>query len=261
MPHFDCNFVDTVSILNYFSGMVIEKIKSEFEARSKKNPAYSLRAFAQSLDIDSSTLSSLLSGKRTLTQKTALKILNKFDISNIERKELLFASLKNKSKTENLRFIEDAELEMISNWEHFAILALVETAHFQSNIKYISTQLNIPSATVILALDRLMSLGLIKKIKNKIVVCHNSIETTQDIPSAALRKAHKQYIEKAIYSLENHATLDRDITGTTIAIKKSNLPEAKKLIREFRKSLTELLESGKKDDVYRLNIQLFPLRK
>ena len=241
--------------------MVLERIKTEFEARSKKNPAYSMRAFAQSLDLDSSTLSSLLSGKRKLTAKTAEKILNKFDITNIERKELLFSSLKRKSNQENLRFIEDSELEVISNWEYFAILSLIETVHFQSSIKYISSKLNIPSATVMVALDRLQSLNLIKKEKNQFVLCQTSIGTTQDIPSSALRKAHLQYIEKAIYSLENHATPDRDITGTTMAINKSKLPQAKKLIQEFRKSLSELLESGKKEEVYRLNIQLYPLKK
>ena len=36
---------------------------------------------------------------------------------------------------------------------------------------------------------------------------------------------------------------------------------AKKLIQEFRKSLAELLETGKKEEVYRLNIQLYPLKK
>jgi len=44
----------------------------------------------------------------------------------------------------------------------------------------------------------------------------------------------------------------------TMAIDPKNLPEAKKLIREFRKNLSVLLEEGTKTEVYDLNIQLLP---
>lgn len=37
------------------------------------------------------------------------------------------------------------------------------------------------------------------------------------------------------------------------------LPEAKELIRSFRRKLVEFLESSEKEEVYKLNIQLFPL--
>ena len=240
--------------------MVIDRIKREFEMRSNKNPAYSLRAFAKSLDLDSSTLSSLLSGKRKLGFKTAHKILDKLDLSSIERKELLFGSIQ-PSINDKYKFIEDAQLEIISSWEHYAILSLIETQGFRSSVKFISSKLNIPSALVMAALERLEKVGLIVKKNSQWQLCQSAITTTQDIPLSALRKAHRDYIEKALYSLANHNTEDRDISGITMAINKTKLPQAKRLIQEFRKSLAELLETGKKEEVYRLNIQLYPLKK
>ncbi|MNL65954.1 hypothetical protein D3C87_1903530 [compost metagenome] len=44
-----------------------------------------------------------------------------------------------------------------------------------------------------------------------------------------------------------------------MVVASKNLPKAKELIRQFRHDLSELLEQGEADDVYRLNIQLFPL--
>jgi uncharacterized protein (TIGR02147 family) len=241
--------------------MILEKIKLEFEKRSKKNPAYSMRSFANSLDMNSSTLSSLLSGKRILTFKAAQKILDRIDFSQIEKKEMLLSEYFKKSIKINSKILSDEELEMISNWEHFAVLALIETKKFENTKRYISETLDIPIATVILVLDRLEKLKFIKIENNEIRILQQSIATTHDVPSSALRKANKQYIEKAIYSLENHSTSDRDMTGTTFAIQKSKLPEAKKLIQNFRESMSEFLESGEKEDVYRLNIQLFPIKK
>ena len=240
--------------------MVLDKLKNEFAARAKKNPAYSMRAFAKSLEIDSSTLSSLLSGKRPLSYKTAKKLLDKLDVKSLEKKDLLFKMNNNENQVA-YKFIEDDELEIISDWEHYAILSLMETVSFQSSVKFISQKLHIPTAVVMAALSRLEKVGLIRKVQDQYKICQEATVTSQDVPSVALRKAHKQYLEKAIYSLENHSVIDRDISGITIAIQKSKLPQAKKIIQDFRKSLAELLESGKKDEVYRLNIQLYPLKK
>jgi transcriptional regulator with XRE-family HTH domain len=45
-------------------------LETEFTRRRRLNPRYSLRAFARSADIEHSTLSQLMRGKRTLTWKS-----------------------------------------------------------------------------------------------------------------------------------------------------------------------------------------------
>ena len=46
-----------------------------------------------------------------------------------------------------------------------------------------------------------------------------------------------------------------------LAIDLSKLPEAKTIIREFRRKMATLLRDGKKTDVYQLGIQFYPLTK
>lgn len=241
--------------------MVLEKLKSEFKVRSSKNSAYSLRAFARSLDLDSSTLSGLLSGKRKLSLKTAQRILDKLELTSVERKELLFGETNFKVKSElSSKTLQEDQLQIVSGWQHYAILSLLETQDFQSSVKWIANQFGLSVIDTRTALERLEKMGLIEFKDQRYKLCQNGVMTTEGIPSGALKKAHREYIEKAIFSLENHATNERDISGTTMAISKAKLPQAKKLIQEFRKSLAELLESGKKEEVYRLNVQLFPLK-
>jgi transcriptional regulator with XRE-family HTH domain len=49
-------------------------LEAEFARRQRLNPRYSLRAFAQSADMEHSTLSQLLRGKRPLTWKSIRRI-------------------------------------------------------------------------------------------------------------------------------------------------------------------------------------------
>lgn len=49
-------------------------LQEEFERRCKRNPRYSLRAFAQSLSLHHGTLSQVLRGTRPLTAKAQMKI-------------------------------------------------------------------------------------------------------------------------------------------------------------------------------------------
>lgn len=49
-------------------------LETEFARRRRVNPRYSLRAFARSVEIEHSTLSQLLRGKRAMTWKSIRKI-------------------------------------------------------------------------------------------------------------------------------------------------------------------------------------------
>ena len=58
----------------------------------------------------------------------------------------------------------------------------------------------------------------------------------------------------------DHIDLElRDVTSMTMPIDKNKIKQAKEMIFDFRRKLTNYLESGEKDEVYSLNIQLIPL--
>jgi uncharacterized protein (TIGR02147 family) len=245
------------------SAYVVEYLNQEFKRRCEKNVRYSVRAFARALRIDQSTLSALLRGKRPLTAKTAKRILDQLDINPIEKNKLLVSVIEMQSGVAFLteyETIDENVFRIISGWEHFAILALSQTINFKSSPSWIANYLGLTHQEVVDALERLESAKLIERRDGSITNVRKNLTTTNDIPSSAVRLANKQYLERAIYSLENHDVSERDITGITMAISRKRLNDAKELIKRFRRELSDLLEESSADEVYRLNIQLFPLK-
>lgn len=242
--------------------MLIEHMKRTFAERSRKNSSYSLRAFSRSLGMDSSTVSAILKGKRPLTLKAARKIVEGLNITNPVEAQALIVSTFATEKTEAVPGYTELAMvsaEAISSWQHFAILALLELKDLNGQERVISERLNIPFGIVSESLSRLEKLGLIIKKKNIWQLTGKNMATPSQIPSAALREGHRQYILKALHSLEADPVEVRDASGITMAVSKSRLAEAKVMIQDFRRRLSSFMEEGPRDAVYRLNIQLFPL--
>ncbi|WP_413574971.1 TIGR02147 family protein [Bdellovibrio sp. HCB290] len=240
--------------------MLINHLQSVFAERSRKNPSYSLRAFSKSLDMDSSTLSALLSGKRPMTTKTAMKIIDRLEINEpLQVQKLLMGVLGAEEAPQAYSDIDLESAEMISSWEHFAILAVLELPKAKTDTTAIGKRLNIPLGVTLECLVRLQKLGLVTKDATAWKLTGNNMSTPKNIPSSKIREGHRQFIHRAIESLEQHSVEQRDITGITMAINKKKLAEAKSLIEDFRRRISAFLETGTRDSVYRLNVQLFPL--
>ncbi|HEX4926067.1 MAG TPA: DUF4423 domain-containing protein, partial [Bdellovibrionales bacterium] len=150
-------------------------------------------------------------------------------------------------------------VELLGNWEYFAILSLLETKGFRYSPEAVADRLQLNRASVVEAMKLLLRVGLLKEHANGYMPTHKNVTTTHDVPSAALRRVHRQTIEKALGAIEGQTVEERDFSGMTMAIARKKLPQAKQLIRKFRREMSALLEDGDRTDVYRLNIQLFSL--
>ena len=242
--------------------MLVEHLQKTFAERTRSNPQYSLRAYARSLQIDSSTLSAILRRKRPLSAKMAQRLIARLDINDPSKTQMLLLGTLGATDGDLAPKYTELDLaasEVISSWEHFAIMALLQCDRFRADYRTISRRLNIPIALVIEALHRLEKLGLVKNESSTWVLTGKNLATPQNVPNVNLRKTLRQNIEKALESLERDPVEVRDVSGMTMAIDAKKLPEAKKLIQDFRRRLSVFLEHGSKNSVYRLNIQLFPL--
>jgi uncharacterized protein (TIGR02147 family) len=214
--------------------------------------------------MDSSTVSALLSGKRPLTIKTAKKIVDGLNIRDPnEAQALLVETFTNQTAAfaPEGGYTELAleAAEAISGWQHFAILALLEIKTFSGHDRAIAERLNIPLGIVWECLQRLERLELVSKRRGAWTLTGKNMATPDQVPSGALREGHRQNILKAVHSLQEDPVNVRDISGITMAVSTSRLEGGKKMIQEFRRRLSAYMEGGKRDAVYRLNIQLFPL--
>ncbi len=254
----------------------IHILKGQLKERKERNSSFSMRAFAKFLDTPASALSLILNGKRPLTKTKASAFATKLKLQGSDFDNFMDAVNKDEysrhNETErkekklnsemNYETIELDQFAIVNDWYHFGILNLTSLDHYQSDPKWISKTLEIGLADCLTAIARLKRLGLLSEKNGILKRTNKSIETPTDIPSESIRNYHKQNIERAVSCLEDVDIKDRDITSIMMPVDKDKIIEAKKMIKNFRKELSAFLKSGEKSDqVYSLNIQLFPQSK
>jgi uncharacterized protein (TIGR02147 family) len=70
-------------------------------------------------------------------------------------------------------------------------------------------------------------------------------------------------IERAVESLDKHASDEREFQGLTLSVSKETYLRMKDRIRSFTDELLAMAaaEKEKPDEVYQINLQMFPLTK
>lgn len=247
----------------------VDLLRQEYSARQSRNAQYSLRAFARDLKIAPGPLSEILQDKRSLTRRLAIQFANLLFLSAEERQrfieltspERLSKRVAPKKKKLNYQSLSEHNFHLISDWHHYALLSLMEIEGFKSDPKWMALRLGIPTSQVRTALIRLKRLGMARLEKGKWNVTGEQFESSDNVPSAALRKFHSQTLTETINTIYKVPVGERDITSVTLAIDPKKLELARKKIRIFRKKLSELLHDGTKTEVYRLNVQLVPITR
>ncbi len=84
-------------------------LASELQTRKSKNPFFSLRGFSRKIGVSPATLSQLLSGKRRLTERTALKIVECLGLDESMKQRFMAASKADKAFS---------DVQQMSRWYH-----------------------------------------------------------------------------------------------------------------------------------------------
>ena len=250
-------------------------LSEELGFRRNENPSYSMRAFARDMGVNPSQMSEVLSGKTGLSSKKAIEIAKNLGLTTNEAKT--FKAMVEVEHGRSPQIIENAKrileenkhsgnfknlsmegFKFISDWIYFPILSTMELDEYDGSIDFITKRMGLKKEEIENAIKTLLKLDIIDLKDSKFILSGEMFTTTHDIGSQALKKFHKQHLRKAMEALDQVSVEDRDITTMTMAIDKKKLPEAKELIRNFRRSLCKLLEKDEKNEVYNLNIQLIP---
>ncbi len=252
------------NVENKSSQLWLENLLAE---KMKKNTQFSLRAFARLVDVSPAVLSRVLSGKRRLTFKLAVRIADALSLGPMEREDLYsFFTNAGLGPDEGVdRFEKELTIDCFNamkEWYHYGITQLLLMEAFNEDPKWIAKMLSITELEAKMALDRLLRLDIIDRDEEgKLYRTSTYLTTSTDVASSGIRHFQKQILEKSIYSLEHDDILERDITSITIAINEDRILEAKKEIMKFRKKMAEFLAEGDKTRVYNLGIHLIPLSK
>jgi transcriptional regulator with XRE-family HTH domain len=237
-------------------------LQKELARRCETNPRYSLRAFAKALGISHPLLSLVLSGKRRLSKKSAVKIAEKLPLLPYERQFFLGEMEFEEGAPKDHHQIDIDTFSLISDWFHYAILSLLNVRGARFEAGWISKRLNISLHEARDAMERLVRLGLVEQQGQCWKQTGLPIKVENAISTAASQKFHRQLMQKAIHSLENDSRELQNFSSMTLTMDPEMMNYAIEKIKKFRRILAEELEKAKPGkEVYNLTIQLFPVSR
>ena len=250
-------------------------LRAVLEKKIQENPALSLRAVARQWKVQASFLSEVLNGKRHLTEAGAMSLVGKLDLDSTETdyflnlvrlsrskspeaKELLLTKLKEIHPQGGSR--HDLGVDhfiTISEWQHFALLTLLDMPNIEANVDLITRALGISKLTTETTLERLTRLELIEcdEKGNYHKIGQNYLVQSATHHSA-LKKYHTQMIEKTVQALDTQSPQQR-FTGTEdIILSENDLPKAAAIFEECFQKILALSEKSKKhaDEIYHVGI-------
>lgn len=240
-------------------------LQAELARRCSNNQQYSLRSFALQLNIDHSTLSQILRGKRSLSERLIVKLgerlaLDRDTIDAFVLSEKL-RSTESGSKQGEIKQLAHDTVSLISNIYHYTILELIRLPEFKPDSRWIARVLNLSVDEVNLALARLLRLGLLEMVAVDRWVDKSGAEvrTLQDFSRAAIQHLAQQVREISSTALSHGPHTLRERLATTIAIRRERLEQARAVIAKLELELIDCLAtSDEHDDVYQLEIRLYP---
>lgn len=256
-------------------------LQKELTSRCEQNPRYSLRAFARDLQLSPSRLSEILNKKQGLSRKAASKIAgilgygekeaqNFCDLVSVhharspkERESAHLRLLKSsfeKQQDDEVYHLQLDAFKIISDWYHLGILELLKSKGFKSDPKWIARRLGIPLIQVELAIERLLRVKLLKKQDGAFVAVQEDGWVPGGIPSASIRKFHRQVLEKAIQAMSMQPVQERYFSTRFLTLDRADLPEAFEAIQKFQHRFCDQIQGDKpRELLYCISMQLFKI--
>ncbi len=249
-------------------------LQRELEQRRSKNPSYSLRAFAASLDLSAPFLSQIVSGQKRLSQDRAFLVLQKIKWS-YRQKQLFLSlvklegskdaniqklSLRHAKALSEIDFIDlkEDQFKLVAEWYYFAIAELTAVKGFREEAQWIARRLNISPTLVEEALQKLLRLGIVTRDRGRLRKSESY--GINDVPSLAIQTFHRHHLRRASLALDSQKFNDREFTGQTLSFERQKFSEVKEYIREFHQKMNQYsTDLQDPDSVFHLAIQFYRL--
>lgn len=251
-------------------------LRRELQLRKRRNASYTMKAFARDLGLQDSKLSEILSGKKGLSVDRARRVagalrLNARDADlfvtlvraqhsrSVAERECAKQVLQKKEALKGA-VIEAERFRTIADWEHFAILEIL-SMQGGSEAQALSARLGLDMARIKNALKRLKTVGLVNVDGTRWKTRESALETSDDVPSTAIREHHHQMLMKAQAALDLPVEW-REFQTVMMSFKPEEINEAKQFLRDALGAFTERFGAGEAGQkLYAVGLQFFPLDK
>lgn len=253
-------------------------LKEEFERRSKRNPNYSLRAFARDLKLSPSRLIDVMNSRMGMSLANASEVSKKLNFNETEHDfflDLVRSEHARKASDRN-EAIQRVQFQrkifgsctqfdydnicFFSNWIHIAIFECSKLPGFDGSAKWIAQQLGLPIGKIHQSLPLLERLKIVNIEKQKLVFVREHFAAIRDIPSKPLRQYHHQVLDLAHQQLDVIPLDKREYIAAVLPFDEKLIQKAKQQIRKAMVTFCdEHVVSPEARKIYMLALQFFPV--
>ncbi len=238
----------------------IAYLRNRFETMKKKNPRFSLRAFAGKLELDPSSLSKVFAGKKALSQETRMSCLKKLGATKKEIDAVLSQGM---NEPLSHTIIPEDVFEVFRNWRYFAVLEYLRIVSDEKTIfPHLKKKLDLSKAEAQEILETLARIGFIALDNGayEILRPNNSWSVAGGDTSLLRRNMQKDILERSVMALESIPMEEREHGSLLVAIDKKRLPEFKERLRRLRLELSDYLQSSPEcDELYQFQMSFYPV--
>ena len=266
------------AIFSYFDFR--EFLKADFQERKSRNPAFSIRAMAAKLELNSSTLTRIFNEKRNIGKNLMPRFVKFLGLRSREAEYFYHLVTFCQAKSEHQRMAEYRELAHLRNgrvkevaqsryafyeeWYFSAVRELLRFYPFSGDYQALGKMLD-PPITVQeakRAINLLLKLGFIDHFNHAFAVRDTSISTGEVWQGTAIQRFHQETLGKAVEAVERIPRQERDFSTMTMCYSAEGYKKARELLKRTREELARIEECDpQRNRVYQVNMQLFPLSK
>ncbi|MBP5439600.1 MAG: TIGR02147 family protein [Fibrobacter sp.] len=255
---------------------------ADFYEERKKNSAFTWREFAKIAGFTSpSYLKLVCDGKSSLSRMTINRVATamgligyeidyfeamvnfgnaqKDDVKKAYLDRMMAISVANK-----IRVVDENAFEYYDSWKNPVVreLAPMMPGAMPGDIAKACTQ-EISALEVRKSLRFLEKAGFLKQTaENVYEQTEKAVSGSKEALPLAIRMMHREMGRLGIESVDRFGSDERNVTGVTLGVNREGYEEIVKELNACRKKIISIAaRCGTLDQVYRLNLQFFPLSK
>lgn len=255
---------------------------SEYYEERKRTSAFSWREFAKIAGfVSPSYLKDVCSGKTNLSKVTMGRVASAIGLVGYEveyfetmvqfgnaktddAKKKFLEQMHSIALDHKVRIIDKDAFEYYDTWKNPVVreLAPLMPGAMPGDIAKACAQ-DVSALDVRKSLSFLERAGFLKQVEENVYVqTEKSVEGSKEGLPLAIRSMHRAMGNLAVDSLNRFTANERNITGVTMGIDRETYERIVYELDECRKRITAMAEECRDiKQVYRLNLQLFPLSK
>ena len=255
---------------------------ADFYEERKRTSAFTWREFAKIAGFTSpSYLKLVCDGKSSLSRVTMNRVavamglvgyevdyfeamVNFVNAQKDDAKKKYFDKMMSISVANKVRVIDEDAFEYYESWKNPVVreLAPMMPGAMPCDIAKACTQ-EVSAPEVRKSLNFLAKAGFLKQTEENVYEqTDKAVVGSKEALPLAIRMMHREMGRLGVESINRFNAEERNVTGVTLGVNREGYEEIVKELDACRKKIISIAANcGKLDQVYRLNLQFFPLSK